>query len=483
MISPWVIEEMMDLELLDQRLNLRLARVLDCLAARPNAGIPEACGGYAETAATYRLFDNNKVSFDKILEPHRLAARRRLQDHDVVLLVQDTTEIDLSRPTQVVAGAGPLDDGARVGVLLHPLIAFTRDGTPLGTVDAHVWTREDPPSPRGRRDADRKHTPIEDKESQRWVSMLRSAGEEARLTPDTQFIALADSEADIFELFVETAQLPDNADWIVRACQNRALVDPDHPEAGKLREQVLSAAVRSTAVVPVRGREAKVDCETRGRRQSRESRTAEVEIRATTVTLRNPWRHDRKLPDVAVNVVLVSEPQPPTGEPAIEWLLLTSLPVTTLPQVERVIQSYCVRWLIEVFFRTLKTGCRIEDRRFETLDRVLNSVATYLIVTWRTLFVCHLGREFPDISCEAVFSASEWKPIFHIVCQSPPPNDPPSLRAMVELVARLGGYLNRSRDGVPGPQTIWLGLQRLHDIAQCWETFGPDSRTNEPLLV
>ena len=160
----------------------------------------------------------------------------------------------------------------------------------------------------------------------------------------------------------------------------------------------------------------------------------------------------------------------------MEWTLLTSLPIETLDQVRQVIQNYCVRWMIEVFFRTLKSGCRVEARRFETVERFLPCLAIYLIVTWRTLFVCRLGREFPDISCEAVFEPAEWQSVYQVVKREKPPKQPPTLREMVRLVAQLGGYINRKRDDEPGPQTVWLGLQRLHDIALCWEIFGPGAR-------
>ena len=223
-------------------------------------------------------------------------------------------------------------------------------------------------------------------------------------------------------------------------------------------------------------------CETRGRRQPRESRVAEVEIRADRVTLRPPWRHDRKLPEVTVNVVLVREIDPPANEVPVEWILLTSLPIDDAEQVRAVIQYYCVRWMIEVFFRTLKSGCRVEGRRFEHLDRLLPCLVVYLIVTWRTLYVCRLGREFPDISCEAVFEPAEWKSVYRVVRRKSPPPQPPSLSEMVRMVAQLGGYVNRKRSDEPGPQTVWLGLQRTHDIALCWQLFGPETRTEELLV-
>ena len=99
----------------------------------------------------------------------------------------------------------------------------------------------------------------------------------------------------------------------------------------------------------------------------------------------------------------------------------------------------------------------------------------YLIVTWRTLYVCRLGREFPDMSCEAIFEPAEWKSVYQIVRREPPPKRPPTLSQMVRLVAQLGGYVNRKRKDPPGPQTVWLGLQRTHDIALCWQTFGPEA--------
>lgn len=486
MLAPWVMEEMKDADFQDQRLNRRLEIILSQLAGHPTASIPAACGGYAEMMAAYRFFDNEKVQFENVLQPHIDATYRRMAEHPVVILAQDTTELDVTRPQQQVVGAGPLDGDKRRGAFLHPLIGFTPDGSPLGTVYAEAWVRSDePPVAKSQRESQRKHTPLEDKESVRWLDTVRQAREPAEQIPQTQFVCVADSEADIYEVLAESQQEPRNLDWIVRACQNRALVkepaDDEHT-ANHLRERVLATDVLFTQTITVRGRQAKVSCETRGRRQPRESRMAEVEVRALRVTLRAPWRHDRKLQDITVNVVLVTEVAPPENDTPIEWMLLTSLPIDDVEAVRTVIQYYCVRWMIEVFFRTLKSGCRVEARRFEHLDRLLPCVAVYLIVTWRTLFVCRLGREFPDVSCEAVFEPAEWKSVYYVVHQSPPPSTPPTLKAMIRLVGQLGGYVNRQRPDEPGPQTVWLGLQRTHDIATCWLTFGPETKCKKTLV-
>ena len=485
MIASWVEEELGAVDLKDRRRNERLKELVSAFSQRPAMSIPAAVGGgHTETTAAYRFFENPQVGFDAILAPHREATLARMQEHPTVILAQDTSEIELTRPQQQVLGAGPLDAGARRGCFIHPLAAFTSDGVPLGTLWAQCWTREDAPSQpldKAARDKQRRQTPIEEKESQRWIAGLREAHAVAALVPETEVIAVADSEADIYEMLV-TGQVAEGstparrAEWIVRACQDRALRRDKNAEenaAKCLYDAVAAAPVRVTYEVSVRGREPKVACETRGRRQARESRQATVEVRACTVTLRAPHRPDRKLPDVTVNVVLVREVHPPAGEEPIEWLLLTSLAIGSDEEVLRVIKSYCVRWMIELFFRVLKQGCHVESRRFEYLDRLTRFLAVALIVAWRTLYVTRLGREFPDLDCEAVFAPSEWQPVYQITQKRPPPKQPPKLQDMVRMVAQLGGYVNRPRSDEPGAETIWKGLQRMHDMALCWQTFGP----------
>ncbi len=484
MVIPWVLDEMKTVDLKDKRLNCRLQEVLSQLGAHPTASIPAACGGHAEMTAAYRLFDNDHATFGAILGPHTDATRKRIASHPVVLLVQDTSEIDLTRPEQQVAGAGPLDGGARRGVFLHPLHAFTPDGTPLGTVDALTWVREEEVVCASLSRGERAAMPIEEKESHRWIQMFRRACEEADRCPSTQLVCLADSEADIYELLAEATTEPQRVDWIVRACQNRALQRENNGETAEqyVREQVRTQPVLCTHTIKVRGRTAKISCETRGRRQPRQSREAEMKVRTARVTLRPPWRGDRKLPAVTVNVVLVSEVDPPENDVPVEWLLLTSLPVDEVEQVRNVIQYYCARWMIEVFFRVLKSGCRVEGRRFEHIDRLLSCLAVYMIVAWRTLYVCRLGRSCPGIDCEAVFEPAEWKSVWKVSHRTEPPSAPPRLGEMVRLVAQLGGYVNRRHRDPPGPQTIWIGMQRMHDFALCWNLFNPDARAGPQLV-
>lgn len=477
MASAWVCEEMKTVQLNDKRLNERLLELTDQLSQHPTASIPAACGGYDEMTAAYRFFDNDKVTFDDVLQPHIDATQVRIASQPVVLLTQDTSEVDLTRPLQQMVGAGPLDHGSRRGLLLHVLHAFTPDGTPLGTVAATPLIRsDDEPTNAGKTRAERQQEPIEEKESYRWVQTLGRAQHVARQHPTVKFITLADSEADIYEYLAEAVAGPENAHWIVRAAQDRAVTKEttiDEESARLIREQAMATPVLYTQTISVRGRDAKVSCEARGRRQPRESRMAEVEVRAVSLTLRPPYRPDRELSPITLNVVLVSETHPPADDVPIEWMLLTDLPIDTLEHVREVVNTYCVRWMIEIYFRTLKSGCRIEDRRFEHIDRFLPCLAIYLTVAWRTLYLCRLGRSTPHISCEAVFEPAEWKSVYRVVHRTTP-KKAPALQEMICTVAQLGGYVNRKRPDPPGPQTLWLGLQRMHDITACWKLFGPE---------
>jgi hypothetical protein len=484
MIAPWVKEEMAAADLQDKRLNKRLAQVLSDLAERPTASLPAACGGGAELAAAYRFFDNEKVTCQGVLQPHREATRARIASQEVVLLVQDTTELDLTRPQQQVEGAGPMDSAERRGAFLHLMEAFTVDGTPLGAVAAEMWTRDDESfsQPQETKRRQRKARPIEQKESFRWLECLRQARGLAQEFPKVQCVCVGDSEADIYHLFAEPrGEHP--VQWLIRACQERCVCEEGGQSGDTIREEVMKSPLLFTKEISIRGRQAKTSCETRSRRTPRKSRRAEVEVRAARITLRPPAQSDRPLPPVTVHAVLVREGDPPEGEEPVEWILLTTLPIDSAEQVRQVIQYYGVRWMIEILFRTLKSGCRVEKRHFEHIDRLLPCVAVYLIVAWRTLMLVRLGRSCPDMDCECVFEPSEWKSVWMVIHRTAPPPKPPKLMEMLRLIGQLGGYVNRpNRKDLPGPQTTWLGLQRMRDLAWAWDTFGPGA-ANHPQLV
>jgi len=179
MLESWIEEEMGTVDLRDKRLEKRIISLLEKLSKSSTASIPAACSDRAEMVAAYRFFDNSKVEFENVLAPHIDATYRRVARQLVALLVQDTTEVDLTRPTSEVEGAGPLQNGRRSGALLHLLHAFTTDGTPLGSIFAQAWTSDKSKDQRPKRGSSAKRVdcarrPLEEKESFRWLETIRN---------------------------------------------------------------------------------------------------------------------------------------------------------------------------------------------------------------------------------------------------------------------------------------------------------------------
>lgn len=457
----------------DARLNTRARKLAEALAKKPNMSIPAALGGKADIAGCYRFFNNDKVSPDQILQPHIEATYQRIDAIDFALLVQDTTEIDLTRPEQQVDGAGPMDSESRRGAFFHPMMAFDADGVPLGIVGQQSWTRDAISNDtKAEKNKKRRQKPIEEKESFRWLQGLRCAERTAAVCYDTTCVCIGDSESDIYDVFAAAAASEqDNLQLLVRAGQKRNTTDGQD-----WADQVRETAMIAGQTISIRPRKAKIGDGKSARSRSREGRTAQLEIRKATIELRRPVDGDKRLPEsITVNVVLCEETKPPEGEDPISWMLVTTLPIETDEDIQRIISAYCIRWQIEVYFRTLKSGCRIERRRFETIDRVLNCLAFYSMIAWRVMYVCHLGRECPEMDCEVIFEPSEWKSVYAILGLEIPEQGCPKLNQMVRAVARLGGFIDRPKNH-PGTQTLWIGLQRTFDLSNAWNCFGPGTK-------
>ena len=463
--TEWIEKELAGIDLGDERLNKRCGRVLERLAVDPQASINAACKGWAETHAAYEFFKHKKVDEHKVLAPHREATLQRMKAYPVVLVVQDTTELDYTRKCRVVEGAGPLNDDYRRGFLDHVHVAFTPQRLCLGVVGMDLWARDDETFRQGKA---RKFEPIEEKESFRWLEGYRLSCGLAEELPQTQIVSIADREADIYECFLEAQQPgpPRRAEWIIRARENRSLPQRD-PEAGPTCYHKLFEAIAES---PVLGKRTLHVPKT----AKRKARKTSVTIRAQRIRLKAPYRPDARLPEVEVNVVLVREENPPLGEEPLEWLLLTSLPIENLKNALRVIDYYACRWQIEVFFRVFKTGCKVEEIQLETAERLRPCLALYKIVAWRVLYVTMLGRESPDLPCDVLFTDEEWKSAWTICSDQPLPKRAPPLKEFLPMLAELGGYNGRKDDAPPGPKALWIAIRRMSDFALAWQSFGPD---------
>jgi len=441
--ADWVLAETSSADLGDERLNRRLELMLRRLADQPEKSIPVALRGWSETQAAYRFFDNEKVTAEKVLSPHREATLQRVRQHPVVLCVEDTSELDFTSRSKT-EGLGPLNYELTRGVHLHPMIAVTPERLCLGVLGFWRWVRD--ASDHGGKDRqDRRSRALEDKESLRWVEGYKSVCTLQKEVGETRLVYMADRDSDLFELF-EAAEA-NQAAWLIRAAQNRAVQG-----GGLLREKVGQS--------PCLGQ---IEFDLPSGR-GRSPRRVVQSLRTARVPLRPPYRPDKKLPVVEVTALWALEENPPAGEDPIDWLLLSSLPVESFADACEKIQWYLCRWQIEVYFHILKNGCKVEQLQLQSRERIEVALALYLIVAWRVLYLTRLGRTVPDLSCEVAFSRPEWQAVYWVSRRRAPPSEPPRLQEILSLVAGLGGYLARKGDGPPGPKTIWIGLQRVRDF-------------------
>ncbi|BBA33810.1 transposase [Methylocaldum marinum] len=325
----------------------RLIRLADDLSSNPTASIPIACGGWGETKAAYRLLDNEALDWRAMLEAHRPPTIGRMVDLERVLCLQDTTELDFTSQPGIV-GLGRLSYERQHGMYLHPTLAVSESGVALGVLDAWMWARK----PKSEADVP---------ESLRWIEGYERVAELAAQVPSTRLVYVADREGDIRALLDRAAALGHPADYLVRARHDRVLA-----EGGKLRAQVESQSALGEvefALPPAPGRT---------------GRTVVQSLRMARVTLA---RCGSKTCEVTV--ILAREESPPAGDKPIEWLLLTNEAVETLDEACLRIAGYRRRWLVEIFFRILKSGCRVEALQLATVERLERALVVYLIIAWR----------------------------------------------------------------------------------------------------
>lgn len=461
-MTAWAAEELKYADLGDRRRNKRLIRLVSDLAAQPNVSVPQASGDWAATQGAYDFWQSPHVKAEAIRQAHQTSTLERVKQHAVVIAIQDTTELSFTHhPSK--KGMGYLDNPAGCGLKVHSVLASTEGGVPLGVLHQQVWRRD--PTELGKKQQ-RHKKPIEDKESQRWLTALDVT--QNLIAQEIVVVTVADREADIYELFVLPRR--PNSEFLIRAHHNRiAKGSADQPEVERLQQLIGQTPPCGQLILELR------------RHPEREARTATLTLRSTTVELQPPATHREResLEPVSLQVIQAVEDKPPPGAEPVCWLLLTTLPVTNFEDVVQCLRWYSYRWLIERYHYALKSGCRIEQLQLETAERIHRALATYTIVAWRLLWITYLARYHPDAPADTVLETHEWQALYCTIHHTTlPPSSPPSVHTCVRWIAQLGGFLARRRDGEPGVKTIWQGLRRLHDIAQTWLLVSPISTTH-----
>jgi hypothetical protein len=453
----WAAEELKTADLGDKRRNRRLIKIVEDLSAMPIASVTQAARDGAAVQGIYEFWGNVRVQAPEILAAHRDSTLERVSAQSIVLAVQDTTELDFSsQPSKL--GLGALSKKDAQGLKVHSVLCVSPVGVPLGVLHQKVWAREKNRRTTGYQDRKRA---IEQKESHRWLESLELT--QQWIPQGKRVVTVADREADIYELFVLPRR--EGSEFLIRACQPRGVKQI----ATDLEIESLQQAIEKTAACG----ELTLELQ---RTPKRKPRTATLTVRFITLELQPPLHHPQRsgLKPVQVQVVWAIEEHPPSGEKAISWLLLTTLPVTDFEQATGCLRWYSYRWLIERYHYTLKSGCRLEQLQLETADRLERALTTYAIVAWRLLWLTYEARSHPSESIEGILPAHYWIALYcHIHQTTVLPNKPPTLAECVRWIAKLGGFLGRKSDGEPGVKTLWLGLQRVHDMASIWQLLAP----------
>lgn len=446
--GDWADLELGGAELGDARLRRRLVEVGRNFFARPQANIPEASQGRAATKATYRLLDQRGIGMKEFLSAHVCATTERAREEPVVLAVQDTTSLNYTGLAGVCEGLGRVgtDESGALGLIVHDTVAFTPGGLPLGVLDAQVWARDT-------KEKEKSAAAIREKESRKWlVSYERACVLQTECGKRTMVVSVGDREADFYELFCETRDRKSGAQLLVRACQNRSVRE----ECGYLFDHMHGLESGGEYELSVAAR------------HNRRARQATLSVRFAKLVLEAP-QGKKDLGPVELYAVLAREEAAPDGEAPLEWLLLTTVAVQDFERARKILSWYTVRWGIEVFHRTLKSGCRIEDRQLENAHRLENCLAIDMVVAWRILHLRHLSRVDPDAPCTVYFTQEEYEALYAVTHPDKPlPKKAISIREATRLVAMLGGFLARKSDGEPGAETLWRGLQRLDGICIGW---------------
>lgn len=437
-VAEWAEQEFGSCKLGDVRRTRRAVKVATQMAAHPDGTTPQQTEKWGDLKSIYRLVDSESVTFTALAEPHWQQTRERATG--VCLVINDTTETDFGIHRHV-DGLGPTGDGDGRGFFLHSaLLVQAETGEVIGLAGQELFYRK----PTGRANESSYKRTQRARESEVWGRLIDRVGPPRE---DQKYLHVDDRGADNFEVFCHLRQ--HRCGWIVRAAQLTRWVKTPDGRRVKLKEWLAKQPVLGTYKLTVRARKKELP------------RTATLEVRAVQVTLIPPRRKTPYLRQIGPQeipgwVVEAREVNPPKGATPVRWVLYTSETADTFEQAWQILEYYELRWLIEEFHKSLKTGCRLESRQYRTAGR-LEAVAGILsVLAVRLLQLKQIALKQPEIPAERVVPRA-WLSMLRKLRTRPIK----TVRDFVRHLAGLGGFLMRKGDGEPGWITVWRGLDKL----------------------
>jgi hypothetical protein len=393
----------------------------------------------------YRYLENRRLEVGHFLQPFTDTTLDTCRGCPTILAIQDSSSVNYASLKQT-QGLGKLNDSDALGLHFHSTIAVQPDGVVRGLLHQTHWSRLPEAAPSA---AQRKDKPIEDKESAKWLEGIEAAEEAVDNLPAEErprLIHIFDREGDIHEVLQRISASPHGA--IIRVAQGqRRLAD----EAGNVAAAIAAAPCRGVQMLEVPAR------------HGVKKRRARLELRAVTVTINpDPRKHPGRQP-VTWTLVEAKEIDAPAGVEPLHWLLWTTEPTDSVADLLEVLRLYKLRWLIEDFHLTLKSGCQVEALQLETADRLIKALLLYSAVALRIVALRDLARQRPNDPCTVLLTTPQWQALYaYIHRRRPDATTPvPSVRQVVLWIGRLGGHLNRKGDGMPGVRTLWRGWRDL----------------------
>ena len=464
-IASWLVRgvssEFSGLDLGDKRLDKRVEVIADALGKNPGLSFPMALRTESALEAAYRVFANERVGSEALLESHAEATRKRAERETEVLVLQDTTSFRFEGAGR--EGLGWLHESNKVlqSHFFHAHVALCvssgNAGVPLGVVGMRTFTRKEP----ARKDRPYKSAALHpDRESARWGKLALEV--EARLQ-GVRVVHVMDRESDQYEL-LEAFQKR-GSHFVIRMHHDRLLDTDEEMRAFECVEMTSGVCERE---VRLSRRTHKKSSRSSKTHPPRLARLAQLSFSATQVTFQRPKNGPKKNgATLTVNVVRVWEPEPPPNESPVEWKLLTSEPVESPEDIIEIVDKYRRRWLIEEYFKALKSGCAFQKRQLESLSALEKALALFLPIAWRLLLLRDLSRAVPAAPANFLLTSEQLK-ILNAISEKPLP-DVPTVENVAYALARLGGHLKRN--GPPGWQTLGQGFRTLLQAEIGWMAY------------
>ena len=454
--AEWLNNELAGCQFKDERLGKRFITLASQMWHGIGKSIPFSCQDWANTKAAYRFLSNPKVKEKDILVGHfQSTAERFSKTTGPILVLQDTTEFSYKREDPDLIGSIKLLSNGKnlfgqprkittCGILMHSSLVVTTEGLPLGLSAIKFWTRD---KFKGT-NALRKHInptriPIEKKESYRWIENLKQSTKQ--LNDPKRCVHIGDRESDIYELYCSAKRL--NTHFVVRTSVDRLAGDGEHTIADEMNK----LKKKGTYTIEIEDKK-------------RKKIKVKLDIKFKKIKVLPPIGKQKKYPELLLSVIYAEEKKKPSNREKINWKLITNLSVNTLQEAIEKINWYAMRWKIETFHKILKSGCKAEESKLRTADRLAKLISVFCILSWRIFWMTMVNRAVLNASPMLALTSLEIDLLDKLDKQNNGHKNKKNLSYYIIQIAKLGGYLSRSNDGPPGNIVMWRGLSRLTDI-------------------